>query len=61
MFEPPMEHCPVCGEYVVLVQSRTDCARRQACGQDAACPLSRSFAVTDFYRAAAQPPRPAPG
>ena len=56
MFEPPMEYCPLCGEYVTLVQSRSDCARRQACSQGDACPLSKAFAVTDFYHAGEDTP-----
>ncbi len=61
MFEPPMERCPVCGEYVVLVQAQYECARRQHCGQDTDCPLKKAFAATDFYRSAegsAALPRP---
>ncbi len=50
MFEPPMEFCPVCGQYVVLVQPRIDCALRQQCGVDVGCPLRKAFAATDFYR-----------
>jgi transcription elongation factor Elf1 len=61
MFEPPMERCPVCGEYVVLVQAQQECASRQQCGNTDACPLKSAFATTDFYRTigdAAAPPRP---
>ena len=50
MFEPPMERCPVCGEYVVLVQTQQECAGRQQCGKVDACPLKSTFATTDFYR-----------
>ena len=60
MFEPPMEYCPVCGEYVVLVQPQADCARRARCAQDAGCPLRRAFAATDYYRAAPGDDNPAP-
>jgi hypothetical protein len=62
MFESPMEHCRVCGEYVTLVQTQHECACRQQCGQDANCPLQKAFAATEFYRSMegdAAPPRPA--
>ncbi len=61
MFEPPMEHCAICGEYVILVQAQHECACRQQCGQDTNCPLQQAFATTDFYRStegAVTPPRP---
>lgn len=50
MFEPPMDRCPVCGDYVVLVQAQAECAKRKACGLGTACPLRGAFVQTDFYR-----------
>jgi len=49
MFEPPMDHCPVCGEYVLLVQTQAECACRHKCSPNTPCPLRKSFATTDFY------------
>jgi hypothetical protein len=45
--------CPLCGDYVVLVQAQAECAKRKNCGVDAACPLRTAFVQNDFYR-----PRP---
>ena len=59
MFEPPMERCPVCGDYVALVQSQGECANSRQCGRAADCPLQTACAVTDFYRAPARAVRPA--
>lgn len=59
MFEPPMERCPVCGDYVTLAQSQGECANGQQCGRTADCPLHMAFAATDFYRAPARADRPA--
>lgn len=58
MFEPPMERCPVCKEYVVLVQPQNECAQRQQCGKNTSCPLLAAFSTTDFYRPPAAPNGP---
>jgi transcription elongation factor Elf1 len=50
MFEPPMDRCPICGDYVVLVQAQADCAKRKNCGQGISCPLRNAFVQTDYYR-----------
>lgn len=47
MFDSPIEHCPVCGHFVVLDQSRGECARRQHCAA-VVCPLQRYFTEVDL-------------
>ncbi len=57
MFEPPMDRCPVCGDYVVLVQAQAECAKRKSCGVGTSCPLRGAFVQNDFYRPKSAPPR----
>jgi hypothetical protein len=52
MFDSPMEHCPVCGHYVVLDQTQAECARRQDCASDTVCPLLNLFTEINLGRAA---------
>lgn len=39
--------CPVCNEYVLLDQSRRECAGEHAC-EASACPLKKFFTGRDF-------------
>lgn len=43
MFDSPMEHCPVCGQMVVLDQTRKECGRQHGCDTDIECPLEKYF------------------
>jgi hypothetical protein len=47
VFDSPIEHCPVCGHFVVLDQARSECARRQHCSTEV-CPLQRYFTEVDL-------------
>lgn len=40
-FDSPLERCPVCKEYVLLDQTRQECAREHHCEQR--CPLKPYF------------------
>ena len=44
-FDAPIERCPHCNEYVLLDQTRLECAREHHCPIEA-CPLARYFRVT---------------
>lgn len=46
MFDSPFEFCSVCKHYVLLDQSRKQCAREENCHVPA-CPLERYFVGTD--------------
>ena len=48
MFDSPFEFCPVCRAYVLLDQTRRECAREHGCADEAACPLRRVFTGIDF-------------
>jgi len=49
MFDSPIEPCPVCGEMVLLDQTRTECAREHNCPIDTICPLQKYFTGLDFH------------
>lgn len=49
MFDSPIEHCTVCGHFVVLDQTRSECAHRQQC-TGPVCPLQRYFTEVDVGR-----------
>ncbi len=51
MFDSPIEPCPVCGEMVLLDQTRTECAHEHGCPEDTPCPLHRYFTGIDFSAA----------
>ena len=42
MFDSPFHFCDRCAQYVVLDQSRRECARERGC-RVATCPLERYF------------------
>ena len=48
MFDSPMEHCPVCGNYVALDQPQAECAIRQNCPEGTVCPLFKAFTEISF-------------
>ena len=48
MFDSPIEHCPVCGQMVILDQTQVECAREHDCGIEVPCPLQRYFTGIDF-------------
>jgi hypothetical protein len=48
MFDSPIDHCPVCGQMVLLDQTRRECAREHSCGADTQCPLEAYFSGIDF-------------
>ncbi|MCX7180882.1 MAG: hypothetical protein NTX56_19645 [Proteobacteria bacterium] len=48
MFDSPIEPCPVCGQMVLLDQTRIECAREHGCGTDIPCPLQEYFTGIDF-------------
>ena len=48
MFDSPIEYCPVCGQMVILDQTRIECAREHACKSDTECPLQKYFTGIDF-------------
>ena len=48
MFDSPIDHCPVCGQMVLLDQTRIECAREHSCGTDTVCPLQQYFTGIDF-------------
>ncbi len=47
MFDSPMEHCPVCGQMVVLDQTKRECGLKHGCSTDKACPLQKYFTGSD--------------
>ena len=48
MFDSPIEPCPVCGQMVLLDQTRRECAREHGCHPDTPCPLLKYFTGIDF-------------
>lgn len=53
VFDSPFEFCPVCKSYVLLDQTRLECAREQKCSiPEAECPLKKVFAGIDFSKQA---------
>jgi hypothetical protein len=48
MFDSPFDRCPVCGEMVLLDQTRRECAREHSCSADTQCPLESYFSGIDF-------------
>jgi len=54
MFYSPFDICEICKEYVLLDQTKEDCAREHDC-HIAHCPLKR------FFSEPASPPPPEPG
>ncbi len=49
MFDSPLEMCLVCGDWVLLDQTRKECAREHHCTVER-CPLERFFTGFDFSR-----------
>ena len=54
MFDSPIEACPVCGQIVILDQTRDECAREHHCESKAGCPLQKFFTGLDFSAALAK-------
>lgn len=48
MFDSPIEPCPVCGQLVLLDQTRVECAREHGCPVGTSCPLQNYFTGIDF-------------
>lgn len=48
MFDSPFDHCPRCGEIVLLDQTLKECAREHRCADTSDCPLQRLFCGHDF-------------
>jgi hypothetical protein len=48
MFDSPFDHCPRCGEIVLLDQTLKECAREHHCADTSDCPLRRLFCGHDF-------------
>ncbi|MBI5107491.1 MAG: hypothetical protein HZA62_01975 [Rhodocyclales bacterium] len=48
MFDSPVSPCPVCGEMVLLDQTKAECAREHHCGGKTLCPLQEFFSGIDF-------------
>jgi hypothetical protein len=42
-----MEHCLVCGQMVVLDQTRKECGHKHGCDTGTACPLQKYFTGID--------------
>jgi hypothetical protein len=42
-----MEHCPVCGQMVVLDQAKPECGHKHGCSTDIECPLQKYFTGTE--------------
>ena len=62
MFDSPFEYCKTCGEYVLLDQTNSECAREHHCRDVAGCVLRRFFTGIEFGKAkteAAADARPA--
>ena len=47
MFDSPIDHCPVCGQMVVLDQTQAKCAREHNCEPGTLCPLREYFTGAD--------------
>ena len=50
MFDSPIAPCPVCGEMVLLDQTKTECAREHHCSKQVLCPLQKFFSGIDFSK-----------
>lgn len=48
MFDSPFDHCPRCGEIVLLDQTLKECAREHQCTDMSDCPLKKLFCGYDF-------------
>jgi hypothetical protein len=48
MFDSPFDHCPRCGEMVVLDQTHKECAQEHHCDTSIPCPLQKQFCGYDF-------------
>ena len=48
MFDSPMEHCPVCGQMVVLDQAKAECGQKHGCPPGTECPLQQYFTGSDW-------------
>lgn len=48
MFDSPIDRCPVCGQMVLLDQTRRECAREHGCDEALPCPLEKYFTGIDF-------------
>lgn len=48
MFDSPIHECAVCGQMVLLDQTRRECAREHDCDADVVCPLQKYFIGIDF-------------
>lgn len=48
MFDSPMDFCPVCGQMVLLDQTRSECLREHNCSDGTPCPLREYFTGIDF-------------
>lgn len=48
MFDSPIAPCPVCGEMVLLDQTKAECSREHRCGKQVECPLQECFSGIDF-------------
>ena len=48
MFDSPIDHCPVCGQMVLLDQTKIECAREHGCDACTPCPLQKYFTGLDF-------------
>ncbi|MCX7150020.1 MAG: hypothetical protein NTY05_11530 [Rhodocyclales bacterium] len=48
MFDSPIDHCPICGQMVLLDQTQVECAREHGCHPDTPCPLQKYFSGIDF-------------
>jgi hypothetical protein len=48
VFDSPFEFCAVCRGYVLLDQTKRQCAREHRCAGVAKCPLERYFTGIEF-------------
>lgn len=48
MFDSPVGRCPLCGQMVLLDQTKFECAREHGCSKDQPCPLQEYFIGIDF-------------
>ena len=55
MFDSPFEFCAVCREYVLLDQTKRQCAREHRCAGVAKCPLQKYFTGIEFRDARQEP------
>ena len=50
MFDSPFDVCLVCGEMVLLDQTKAECAREHHCSEKQECPLQKLFSGIDFSK-----------